>query len=42
VIDRFDSGDTIGGALDRELNGAEPGGFPHRERIEAAVLKLIR
>jgi len=42
VIDRFDSGDTIRGALDRELNGAEPGEFPHRERIEAAVLELIR
>jgi DNA topoisomerase-1 len=42
VIDRFDSGDTIRGALDREVNGAEPGEFPHRERIEAAVLRLIR
>jgi DNA topoisomerase-1 len=42
VIDRFDSGETIRGALDREINGAEPGEFPHRENIEAAVLKLIR
>jgi DNA topoisomerase-1 len=42
VIDRFDSGDTIRGALDRELNGADPGEFPNRECIEAAVLELIR
>jgi len=42
VIDRFDSGETIRRALDREINGTEPGEFPHRERIEAAVLKLIR
>ncbi len=41
VIDRFDSGDTIRDALDREIDGAEPGEFPHRERIEAAVLDLI-
>jgi DNA topoisomerase IB len=42
VIDRFDSGHTIGRALDRELNGTEPGEFPERERIEAAVLGLLR
>ena len=42
VIDRFDSGDTIRAALDREVNGAGPDQFPHRERIEAAVLRLIR
>jgi DNA topoisomerase I len=42
VIDRFDSGDTIRDALDREIDGAEPGEFPHRERIEATVLDLIR
>jgi DNA topoisomerase IB len=42
VIDRFDSGETIRGALDREINGAEPGEFPDREGIEAAVLKLVR
>jgi DNA topoisomerase-1 len=42
VLDRFDSGDTIRHALDRELNGAEPGEFPDRERIEAAVLGLLR
>lgn len=42
VIDRFSSGDTIRVALAREVNGAEPGEFPDRERIEAAVLRLIR
>jgi DNA topoisomerase-1 len=41
VIDRFDSGETIRGAIDREVNGAEPGQFADRERIEAAVLRLI-
>jgi DNA topoisomerase-1 len=41
VIDRFDSGDTIRGALDREINGAGPDEFANRERIEAAVLELI-
>jgi DNA topoisomerase-1 len=42
VLDRFDSGDTIRHAIDRELNGTEPGEFPDRQRIEAAVLRLIR
>ena len=42
VIDRFDSGDTIRPALDREVRGTEPGEFPDRERIEAAVLRLLR
>jgi len=42
VIDRFDSGDTIRSALTRAINGAEPGDFPDRERIEAAVLRLVR
>jgi DNA topoisomerase IB len=42
VIDRFDSGDTIRRALDREINGADPGEFPDRARIERAVLSLIR
>ena len=42
VIDRFDSGETIRPALDHEMNGTEPGEFPERERIEAAVLALIR
>jgi DNA topoisomerase I len=42
VIDRFDSGETIRDALDREMNGAGPDEFPDRERIEAAVLRLVR
>jgi DNA topoisomerase-1 len=42
VIDRFDSGDTIRAALDREIDGSDPGEFPDRERIEEAVLDLIR
>jgi DNA topoisomerase I len=42
VIDRFHSGDTIRHALDRELNGTELHEFPERERIEAAVLGLLR
>jgi DNA topoisomerase IB len=42
VLDRFDSGETIRDALDREVNGAEPGEFADRERIEAAVLRLVR
>ncbi len=42
VIDRFDSGETIRPALDRETAGTDPGEFPGRERIEAAVLDLIR
>jgi DNA topoisomerase-1 len=42
VIDRFDSGDTIRAAIDREQNGAGPGEFADRERIEAAVLRLLR
>ena len=42
VIDRFDSSETIRPALDREIAGADPGEFADRERIEAAVLDLIR
>jgi DNA topoisomerase IB len=41
VIDRFDSGDTTRGALDRITARTDPGQFPDRERIEAAVLRLI-
>jgi DNA topoisomerase I len=41
VIDRFDSGDTIRAELDREIEGADPGEFPERERIEGAVLRLV-
>jgi DNA topoisomerase I len=42
TIDRFDSGETIRRVLDREINGAEPSRFAERERIERAVLDLIR
>jgi len=42
IIDRFDSGDTIRRALDREIDGTDPGEFPDRERIEEAVLGLLR
>jgi DNA topoisomerase IB len=42
VIDRFDSGETIRPAIDREMNGADPAEFPDRERIETAVLALLR
>ncbi len=41
VFDRFDSGETIRGALARIERGAEPGGFPDRARIERAVLRLL-
>jgi DNA topoisomerase-1 len=41
VFDRFDSGETIRGSLDRIARGAEPGEFPDRERIERAVLRLL-
>jgi DNA topoisomerase-1 len=42
VIDRFDSGETIRRALHREINVAGPSRFAERERIERAVLDLIR
>jgi DNA topoisomerase I len=41
VIDRFDSGETIRRALDRAIDGSDPGEFPERERIERAVLRLL-
>ena len=41
VFDRFDSGATIRRALDREIKETEPGDFPNREAIEAAVLDLL-
>src|SRR3954452_1899767 len=34
VIDRFASGETIRSALDRAIDGSDPGEFPDRERIE--------
>ena len=41
VFDRFDSGTTIRRALNREIRETEPGDFPDREAIEAAVLDLL-
>jgi DNA topoisomerase IB len=41
VFDRFDSGETISASLKRIANGAEPGEFADRERIEHAVLRLL-
>ena len=41
VFDRFDSGETIQGSLERIERSAEPGEFPDRERIEAAVVRLL-
>ncbi len=41
VFDRFDSGETVRGALERIERGADPGAFPDREGIERAVLRLL-
>jgi len=41
VFDRFDSGETIRGSLERIVRGTEPGEWPDREKIERAVLRLI-
>jgi DNA topoisomerase-1 len=41
VFDRFDSGETIRGSLQRIVDGSQPGEFPDRERIERAVLRLL-
>ena len=41
VIDRFNDGETIGASLSRIVAESDPGEFPDRGRIEAAVLKLI-
>jgi DNA topoisomerase I len=41
VFDRFDSGETIRVSLKRIVNGSRPDEFPDRERIEAAVRRLI-
>ena len=41
VFDRFDSGETIRPALSRIANSQEPGEFADRDRIEAAVLRLL-
>ncbi|HEX2128496.1 MAG TPA: DNA topoisomerase IB [Solirubrobacterales bacterium] len=42
VFDRFDSGETIHATLKRIVAGSEPGEFPDRERIERAVLRLLK
>ena len=42
VFDRYDSGETIRPALRRIVNGEGPGEFPDRERIERAVLRLLK
>ena len=42
VFDRYDSGETIRGSLKRIVAGSDPGEFPDRERIERAVLRLLK
>jgi DNA topoisomerase-1 len=42
VFDRYDSGQTIRGPLKRIIAGSDPNEFPERERIERAVLRLLR
>ncbi len=42
VFDRFDSGTTIRASITRLGGDAEPGEFVDRERIERAVLRLLR
>ena len=42
VFDRFDSGETIQRTLKRIVAASEPGEFPDRERIERAVLRLLK
>ena len=42
VFDRYDSGETIRASLQRMVAGSEPGEFVDRERIERAVLRLLR
>ncbi len=41
VFDCFDSGETIAPRLERIERGTDPGQFPDREKIEAAVLTLL-
>ncbi len=41
VFDRFDAGETIRPALSRIVGDADETGFPERERIERAVLRLL-
>ena len=42
VFDRYDSGQTIHSSLKRIVAGSEPDQFPEREKIERAVLRLIK
>jgi DNA topoisomerase I len=42
VFDRYDSGETIRDSLKRIVAGSDPGEFPDRERIERAVLRLLK
>jgi DNA topoisomerase IB len=42
VFDRYDSGQTIRVALRRIVAGERPDEFPDRERIERAVLRLLK
>jgi DNA topoisomerase IB len=42
VFDRYDSGQTIRASLRRMVAGTEPGEFVDRERIERAVLRLLK
>ncbi len=42
VFDRYDSGETIRAPLKRIVAGTDPNEFPERERIERAVLRLLR
>ena len=41
VFDRFESGETIEGPLQRIVGSSGPDEFPDREKIEAAVRRLI-
>ena len=42
VFDCFDSGQTIRGSLKRMVAEGDPGEFVQREKIERAVLRLLR
>lgn len=41
VFDRFESGETIRGSLERIISGSGPDEFPDREKIEVAVRRLV-
>jgi DNA topoisomerase IB len=42
VFDRYDSGETIRASLKRMVAGSDPDEFVDREKIERAVLRLLR